>query len=52
LPAITPDLDELPEITHPTDTPWCLVFEQVVPVGDGLVQQIQVYHGAGDPMWR
>lgn len=49
---ITPELSALPDITHPSETPWCLVFEQVVPVGDGMVQQTQVYHGAGDPMWR
>ena len=44
---------------HPADArfpggvlPWCLVEEHVELQSDGTVVQIQLYDGAGDPMWR
>jgi hypothetical protein len=38
--------------THPEATPWCLVENHEVLRPDGLVDQVQVYDGLGDPMWR
>ena len=40
------------EWIHPADTPWCLISDTAALQEDGLVQQTQVYDGAGDPMWR
>jgi hypothetical protein len=32
--------------------PWCLISDHVDLVANGQVQQVQVYDGSGDPMWR
>jgi hypothetical protein len=37
---------------HPADTPWCLISDYSVLNEDGDIEQVQVYDGAGDPMWR
>jgi hypothetical protein len=37
---------------HPANTPWCLISDYSVLNEDGQIEQVQVYDGAGDPMWR
>jgi hypothetical protein len=36
--------------THPTEA-WCLVSDESI-LKDGKVEQVQVYAGSGDPMWK
>ncbi len=44
--------DEFENWVHPPDTPWCLISDYSVLNDEGQIEQIQVYDGAGDPMWR
>ena len=59
--ADDPDLDPAdPGVAvHPADArfengllPWCLIHEEIRLLPDGRIQQIQIYDGKGDPMWR
>lgn len=44
--------DEHGNWIHPDDTPWCLISDYSPLNEDGKIEQVQVYDGAGDPMWR
>lgn len=37
---------------YPDGFPWCLISNDEVVVGGGMVQQTQLYHGSGDPFWK
>jgi len=59
--ADDPDLDPAdPGVAvHPADArfengllPWCLIHEEIRLLPNGQIQQIQIYDGKGDPMWR
>jgi hypothetical protein len=36
----------------PAQAPWCLIDNHETLQDDGLVAQVQVYDGLGDPMWK
>jgi hypothetical protein len=52
-------VDGTGDVIHPADNrfaggvlPWCLISDDATMLANGMVQQVQVYDGSGDPMWR
>jgi hypothetical protein len=35
-----------------SEVPWCLISDTATLLVDGSVQQVQQYHGRGDPYWK
>lgn len=49
---VNPDPDPEDTIQRPVDTPWCLAGQRQELLPSGQWQQIQWYHGGGDPRFQ
>jgi hypothetical protein len=41
-----------PVRSNGSEVPWCLISDTATLLVDGSVQQVQQYHGRGDPYWK